>query len=376
MLSRPGCRSRLRLKNSETFRKIVDTTFDAVSGAIRWFWNNVGQPVFQTFVEAIGAVIGKFADMVEGMSKVPGFGWLKPVAAGMHAAADGTDRLADSIKKIPDRKTVNIDVVVNQAQIDKVKQQLGDIRGRMSSGGKGGSGGKGDDWGGDAGATLIGNIVSGIKKHKIKLDTALEQVKSYIADKMDKLQTLLDKRNAVVDSFKGMTSSVFSADLSVGEGDAPAGIQRVLDFGSQMRDRAQSLLANVQSLIAKGLSRDLIQQLMGAGESGQDQIALLAGGTAEQIAQANADNLATQQALQAAGMEASKALGIEEDIRAAERDLQLAETIKAKMNELLAQQDKNTIVVLRLDGKDIQVSLKKLKRQNGGVLGLGDSDRD
>ena len=112
---------------------------------------------------------------------------------------------------------------------------------------------------------------------------------------------------------------------------------------------------------------------MGAGEAGQEQIRLLAEGTNEQIAQANADSLATQMALQEAGLAVSEALGIEEAIRQEERDIKLAETIRTSWKELLDQENKNTIVELHLDGHRILWSLKKIKRQSGENLGLGDS---
>jgi hypothetical protein len=235
--------------------------------------------------------------------------------------------------------------------------------------------GTGIDVGGP-GAALIESIVKGISKGKVKLDTALEKVKGYIQKHMEKLGTLLDKRQGILDSFGGMTSSIFSTDLSSGEGEAPASVQTLLDSGAQKRANAEALSAAVKSLIGKGLSTDLIQQLMGAGEAGQEQIKLLATGTNEQIAQANADNLATQQALQQAGLAASAALGVEAAIQREQANIKLATDIKDGLKELLDLQDKNTVVELHLDGHRILWSLKKIKRQNGGKLGLGDRDEN
>lgn len=216
-----------------------------------------------------------------------------------------------------------------------------------------------------AGAALIDGLIAGIDKGKVKLQTVLEKLTGFIQKRQDKLKDLLDKRGAIVDAFKGFSSSIFSTDLSVGEGEAPKGIQALLDFGAAQRSRAEGLLSNVKSLIGKGLSRDLLTELQEAGESGMEQITLLASGTEAQIAQANADHNATQRALQEAGLAASKAQGIEDAIKQAERDVKLADTIRDKLKELLDLQDKNTTVVLRLDGKDLHVSLKKLKRSIG-----------
>jgi hypothetical protein len=227
---------------------------------------------------------------------------------------------------------------------------------------------------GGAGASLIESIVKGIGKHKVKLDTALSKLKDYIAKHLGNLSELMDKRAGILDAFKGMTSSIFSADLSVAEGAPAASAGTVVDFGAQRRANAEALSAAVQTLIGKGLSTDLIQQLMGAGEAGQEQIKLLASGTNEQIAQANADNAATQQALQAAGIAASAALGVDAAIATEKANIKLATDIKDGLKELLDEQDKNTVVELHLDGHKILWSLKKIKRQNGGKLGLGDRD--
>lgn len=363
-------------KKSETFRNIVDGALEGVQTAFRFMWNNVVQPVLKFMIGGIADVMDMFGSLLDALSKVPGFGWVSGVADKMHNAADKTRDLADNIRDIPTSKTVTITVNVN-AQ-GKNSDMLGDIVGRGAVGSKGGNGGGGkfgDEWGGNAGRDLIGSLVAGIRKHKVKLDTVMEEVRGFIAKKMGQLQTLLDKRQAIVDSFKGMTSSIFSMGMDPTTNEdgttTPKSVTDLLAFQADQRARAETLRNSVGSLTSKGLSPDLIRQMLAAGQSGQDQINLLATATSDQIAQANADNLATQQALAAAGLETSKALGIEADIRATERDLRLADTIKTKLDELMKQQDKNTIVELHLDGQRIYVSLKKLRRQHGQGLGLG-----
>jgi hypothetical protein len=226
------------------------------------------------------------------------------------------------------------------------------------------------------GAALLANIVKGIDKGKVKLGTALEKLKTYIQRHQERLADLIGKRDDIVNAFKGFASSIFSTDMSVGEGETPKGIQALLDFGAAQRTRAQTLLADVNTLISRGISRDLLTQLQGAGASGMDQISALASGTSEQIAQANADQAATQMALQEAGLAASKAQGIEDLIAQEKANIKLADTIRDNLKELLDQQDKNTVVELHLDGHRILWSLKKIKRQNGGKLGLGDTDNN
>lgn len=218
-----------------------------------------------------------------------------------------------------------------------------------------------------AGEALIEGLIAGIEKKKTKLQTVLEKITDYVKKKQDGLATLLDKRQSIVDSFKGMTESVFGA--STGTEDSPASVDKLLSFQSAQRARAEQLSGDVGTLIGKGLSNDLIEQLKGQGASGMEQIHLLAGATDEQIRQLVADNAATQAALEAAGLKASDAL-IGEQIAQAERDVKLADLIRDKLAELLDKQDRNTVVELRLDGKVIHWSLKKLKRESGEELGL------
>ena len=220
-----------------------------------------------------------------------------------------------------------------------------------------------------AGVAIMQGLIDGIDKGKVKLKTVLQKLTDYISKHQDKLADLLSKKSAVVEAFRGFTSSIFGTDLSTGEGEGPATIQKLLDAGRNRRARAEQLNADVQTLLSKGLSRDLIQQMLDAGESGAEQIRLLATGSAEQIALANADNDATRQALEAAGLAVGDAL-FGNAIRQEEQYIKQADIIRDKLKELLDLQDKNTIVELHLDGHKIWVSLKKLKRQMNRPLEL------
>jgi len=228
---------------------------------------------------------------------------------------------------------------------------------------------------GNPGAALIESIVKGISKGKVKLQTALDKLGEYIKKHQEKLADLLEKRNAIVDAFRNFTTSIFSTDLSTAEGEGPATIQKLLEAGAARKAKAQQLGSDVQSLLGKGLSKDLLQQMIDAGEAGAEQIHLLASGTQADIDQANADNQATRDALEAAGLAVGDAIygaGIAQE----EANIKLADTIRDKLAELLDLQDKNTVVELWLDGHKILWSLKKIKKQNGGHLGLGDKDPD
>lgn len=102
-------------QNSETFRNVVNTAFEAIGAAGAWLWNNALQPVIRFLVEGFAAVARGVANFLDGLSNIPGFGWAKDAATAMRGAADQADALAQSITKIPD-KTVSVKVVTSYTQ--------------------------------------------------------------------------------------------------------------------------------------------------------------------------------------------------------------------------------------------------------------------
>lgn len=116
-------------KHSKTFRTIVQDTFKGIGAAGRWLWNDVLEPVFHFIVEAEAKVAQTAANMVMAMSKVPGMGWLRPVANMLSDAAGKAQMLADNIKKIPSHKnvTVTYNEVVRKSTVSKVDKQLGGV---------------------------------------------------------------------------------------------------------------------------------------------------------------------------------------------------------------------------------------------------------
>ncbi len=218
-----------------------------------------------------------------------------------------------------------------------------------------------------AGEALMEGLIAGIESKKTKLQTVLEKITDEIKKKQDSLASLLDNRQSVADSFKGFGQSIFGADTATE--DSPASVQKLIDFGAGQRGGAEQLNADVQALIGKGLSKDMINQLIASGQSGMDQIRLMATATDDQIRVMNENNAATQAALNAAGLAAADAV-MGEQIAAAQRDLALADSIRDKLKELMDQQDKNTVVQLILDGKTLHASLLKLKKNKNSKLEL------
>jgi TP901 family phage tail tape measure protein len=112
-------------KKSETFRTVVQGAFAAVVVAVQavgkvglWLWNNVYQPVFKFIVSGVGTVLHWFGNMLEVIGHVPGFGWVGDLGRQINHVADGAQRVADNINKIPTNKSVTIDLHVNDASIN------------------------------------------------------------------------------------------------------------------------------------------------------------------------------------------------------------------------------------------------------------------
>ena len=90
--------------------EIIGKEFGLLGKVATWLWNTILQPVLSFFAKALGTAIELVADMLDGLSHVPGFGWVGDAADALHGAANQAKSLADEIKKIPD-KTVHISVV-------------------------------------------------------------------------------------------------------------------------------------------------------------------------------------------------------------------------------------------------------------------------
>lgn len=338
--------------------------------------SNVVPAVLDT-IEILAKIIGKviavggaFIDGVRDVAKWVG-GVKEKIANALELVGDIPGKARDALAGLGST-LLNAGRELIQGLIDGISEKVSALRDKLGSITK-----MIPDWKGPldkdkilltpAGVALMEGLIRGIDKGKKKLQTVLEKITDYIKGKQDELADLLSKRQSIIDSFKGFGASVFGADT--GTEDSPASVQKLVDFSADQRARADQLNASVGTLIAKGLSRELIQQMIDQGQSGVDQINLLATATDEQIRQLNANNAATTAALAAAGLKAADAM-LKDQIDGAQRDLALADSIRDKLAELLKQQDKNTIVQLNIDGKVLHVSLLRLKRESGKKLNL------
>lgn len=86
----------------------IKAGFQAVGRAGVWLWNNALQPAFHFIVAGVAKILQMWANMLRGLSHVPGFGWAKTAADAMQNAANKAQSFADNIKKIPDHKEVSV----------------------------------------------------------------------------------------------------------------------------------------------------------------------------------------------------------------------------------------------------------------------------
>jgi len=59
-------------------------------------------------LDGVGSIIGGISNMLMALSHIPGFGWAKDAANSMRGASDQAHALANGIKDIPDKKTIDI----------------------------------------------------------------------------------------------------------------------------------------------------------------------------------------------------------------------------------------------------------------------------
>jgi len=220
-----------------------------------------------------------------------------------------------------------------------------------------------------AGVALMEGLIDGIESRRRPLQTVLEKLTAYIERTGSKIADLMSKRSDIISSFQGFTSSVFGADLSNPDTGAAPTVGALLKYQAQQKAKALRLKRDVRKLVKLGLSKDLIQQMADEGESGMAQIHALAQGSASDVAAMNAMNAATNAALNDAGVSAGNAM-YGTQIADAQKDLRLAQAIAKELKKLRDQEDKDTRVMLIIDGKVLRTSLLQLKRHSGKNLGL------
>jgi uncharacterized protein YnzC (UPF0291/DUF896 family) len=251
------------------------------------------------------------------------------------------------------------------------------LPGNVIQGNFGGKGGYGqsllDSMGGSgkkaaqiAGNSLLVGIVRGIKKGERDLHHVMQGLQEYIQTKTDKLNEILSDRDSFVQSFRdSFSESIFSAQNTDAEGnDIAPTIASMKAFASKQQANAHALADNIRSLLSKGLSRDLIQQLVGQGAAGAQQIAALATGTKQDIADFNASNRDVKDTLEGLGTDLYEALnpGTQDQIKLLQNQIDSGLRQEALLQKIA---DKQVEGEIKIKGTDLVISIRKVEKQTG-----------
>lgn len=220
------------------------------------------------------------------------------------------------------------------------------------------------------GNNLIEVITAHLKKSQRTLKNVLDGLQSYIQTKTDKLNEILSDRNSFVEGFRdSFSQSIFSAQFTDAEGNqVPPTLQKMMEFAQQQRSNAKALAGNVRSLLDKGLSRDLLAQLAGEGQSGFDQIAALATGSQADIAAFNALNAETRQTLEALGTDLYSALnpGTQDQIKLLQTQIEQGNRSVAALEKIAKASDKDDEIHIK--GTDLVILLRRQEKATGQKL--------
>ena len=96
------------VKNWDSIKSGFRVMTDALATAWRWMWNSVLAPIIRFVLNGFATITDGIANMLKVLSNIPGFKWAKDAADKMSGAADKAHALANGIKDIPDKKTIDI----------------------------------------------------------------------------------------------------------------------------------------------------------------------------------------------------------------------------------------------------------------------------
>jgi TP901 family phage tail tape measure protein len=223
-----------------------------------------------------------------------------------------------------------------------------------------------------AGVALIESLVKGIDQHKVRVKDVLGKLTDYIDKQTSKISGLMSKRQGIIDSVKGFSSSVFSATFQDAEGNDRAGsVADLIAFQQQQAAQAAQVRSDIQTLIKDKLSGNLLNQLLSEGASGIANIHTLAGASASDIAAINQANAATQSSLAAGGNAVSGALGVNKQLSDAEAAKRVAVAMAVEFRKVLREEKKDTHVYVEIDGHTLHTLLLKERQKKRAGLGLG-----
>ena len=107
--------------NSETFRRVVTTAFEAIKKAAMWLWDNGIKPMVKFILQGFAWLTDGIASFLDSLGNIPGFGWAKDAANKMREAAGKAREFGDSLDALPSNVGVNFNV---RARFDSQANKL------------------------------------------------------------------------------------------------------------------------------------------------------------------------------------------------------------------------------------------------------------
>lgn len=339
----------------------------------------IGQPT-----TALDALKGRAAAASQQIERV---GPNTKSTAAVAVAALSNVRLA--LMNLRDRKfTVTADTSQAMANLSVMKYELdqlhnktiivraigGHVPGEPTSAGGGGgdhrrggagSGGSFRGMGLTIGRSLMAGIVKGIAGRRFTVQAAFDKVSQILSRNKEKLSRLNDTRAGFAATFGA--ENLFGTDVSGANG-SPGGIAALVTAASNRATQARQLEADVQTVIGRGLSKSLVKQLQSQGASGAAALHALATGSPAQIAQLNAFDRATSDALRAAGISAGNYVrggSINADIARARKQDHVLNLLEHHLRELAHHERKGETIVVKIGDDAIIKAINRYEHRKG-----------
>lgn len=337
-----------------------------------WLWNNALGPSMKAATKGFSLLLQGIGQTLKLLGSIPGAPkWIGKTADKAIGAAKALNKISDSIHNIPDHKDVKINVVTVFSHQGRPTQQGGDpadqIPGktpRVASKGKGGQGVNV----GAAALDMMAQVIAGIEGKKKKLQDVLAGVRDAINTAKDNIASILEDKRSWAEGFKDFLGSVFADDFTDADTGAYTGtVDKIIAAQQDKLAKALQLQSDIKSLIDKGLSADLLNQLQAAGASGMAQIHTLASGTAADIGRLNSLNAQTAGALGGAGTAASNVV-FKDQLQVANQQLNQLQAVNTSLLEIASHVKKGEIAEVRLDGSTLVVIMRREEKKTGRKL--------
>lgn len=329
--------------------------------AFIWMWNNALGPVLKLMLTQWANFSKVVGESMKVLSHAPGMGWMKKLGDNLVKSGEKARDLANEIRDIPDKKTVNI--TVNTHYTTPSGNPAGPtIPGHSSE--RGGSKNPTVHVG-QAALEMLQQVIAAIGGKKKKLLDVLAGVRDAIATAKDNIASILEDKKAWADGFQDFLDSVFNADFTDPTTGAYTGtVDQIIAYQATQLQKALQLQSDIAALVQKGLSPALLAQMQAAGASGMAAIHTLAGASAEEIARLNSLQAQTAGALNAAGQKASDVV-FKDQLKTAQDSLDALQSVNEQLTAIQEHLGKDEVAEIKLQGSTLVTVLHRVEKETG-----------